>query len=233
MSGEITRFEDFLATAVRRVLPDALLKYVPRIYYTVNKYRFRVLRRPVLTKETAKARGRREREGFFERYCGGNGIDVGYGGDPVVVGCDVWDIEHGDAQYVETLGDEVYDFVYSSHLLEHLVNPDVALGNWWRVLKPGGHLILYVPDRELYEKKKTLPSRFSLDHRHFFLLDHDDLPDTLGLLALLDRSLEGHEIVYAKVCDEGHTIKDASLHSDGEYSIEAVVRKRTSDGTEA
>ena len=36
--------------------------------------------------ETHKARARRAREGFFERYCRGHGLDVGYGGDPVVPG---------------------------------------------------------------------------------------------------------------------------------------------------
>ena len=228
----MSRMEDFLAVTARRVLPDSLLKYVPGLYYTLNKHRFRLFSRPVLTKETAKARARRQREGFFERFCTGHGIDIGYGGDPVVSGCDVWDIEHGDAQDLETIADGIYDFAYSSHLLEHLQDPARALSNWWRILKPGGYLILYVSDRELYEKKQTLPSRFSLDHRHFFLLDRDDPPDTLGMLPLLDGSLGSHEIIYAKLCDDGLTVRDPHRHSDGEYSIEIVARKSSPDDRE-
>jgi len=77
----------------------------------------------------------------------------------------------------------------------------------------------------LYEKKKTLPSRFNHDHRHFFLIDRDEVPDTIGMIPLIERTLKDFEIVYAKECSEGHTITDPELHSEGEFSIEVVVRK--------
>ena len=38
-------------------------------------------------------------------------------------------------------GDSVFDLVMSAHVLEHLVNPSVALNEMMRVLKPGGMLI--------------------------------------------------------------------------------------------
>ena len=41
-----------------------------------------------------------------------------------------------------------YDFVLSSHMLEHTANPLRALGEWRRVLKPGGALVLVVPARD-------------------------------------------------------------------------------------
>jgi SAM-dependent methyltransferase len=176
--------------------------------------------------ETAKARARREREGFFEKYCQGKGLDIGYGGDPVVPGVMGWDFEHGDAQHLKSLDDASFDFVYASHLLEHLPDVELALGNWWRVLKPGGYLIVVVPHRDLYEKKATLPSYFNDDHEHFFLPDHDEAPDTLGLAPLINRVLRGAEIVYCKTCDEGYVNPGAELPSQGEYSIEAVVRKQ-------
>ncbi|MCA9400223.1 MAG: hypothetical protein KC713_01250, partial [Candidatus Omnitrophica bacterium] len=114
---------------------------------------------------------------------------------------------------------------YSSHVLEHMTIPAVSLMNWWRVLKPGGYLLLYVPHRDFYEKKKYLPSNFNPDHKHFYLPDRDESPDTKGIKPLIERSLENFEIIYIKECSEGHTITDPNLHSDGEYSIEAVVRK--------
>ena len=118
--------------------------------------------------ETYKARGRRLREGFFEKYCQGRGLDIGYAGDSIVKTVKGWDFEHGDAQYLNGLEDESFDFVYSSHLLEHVPDCELALTNWWRVLKPGGYLLLYLPHRDLYEKKGHLPSRFNDDHEHFF-----------------------------------------------------------------
>jgi hypothetical protein len=86
-----------------------------------------------------------------------------------------------------------------------------------------------VPHRDLYEKRTTLPSAWNADHKFFILPDRDELPFTLGLLPLVKSALpEPREIVYVRTCDRGHTICDPHAHSDGEYSIEAVVRKRLS-----
>ena len=46
------------------------------------------------------------------------------------------------------LGTASYDFVLSSHMLEHSANPLKALREWLRLLKPGGTLFLVLPHRE-------------------------------------------------------------------------------------
>lgn len=195
------------------------------LLYQVQFFYFRTFGRPVKFLESSKAKERRIGEGFFERYCQGSGLDIGYGGDLLAPNCKGWDFEHGDAQLVAGVADRSYDFVYTSHTLEHMVDPIASLRNWWRVIKPGGYLILYIPHRDFYEKRKTLPSRWNLDHKHFFLLDRDEAPDTKGILGLIKTALTGHEVVYAMDCSYGHTITDPELHSDGEYSIEVVVKK--------
>jgi SAM-dependent methyltransferase len=195
------------------------------MYLGYRRRRFSSRGRPALSGETSKARPRRQREKFFELYCQGRGLDVGHGGDLLVAGCIGFDIEDGEAARLENVADASFDFVYSSHTLEHMDDVAVSLTNWWRVVKPGGHLILYVPERDLYEKRTRLPSRFNPDHKHFFLLDRDEPPDTFGVLPLVARTLDRPEIVYARVCSDGHTITDPKKHSDGEYSIELVLRK--------
>ena len=175
--------------------------------------------------ETSKARERRLREDFFNLYCKGHGLDVGFGGDLVTKDAEGFDFEHGDAQYLKGKKDNTYDFVYSSHTIEHLPDPSEAIRNWFRVVKPGGYLIIYLPHRDLYEKKKTLPSRFNPNHLHFFLIDKDEKPDTLGIIPLIERSINNFQLIYAKECNEGHTIKNPLVHSDGEYSIEVVIKK--------
>ncbi len=219
--------EQWIVARAPRVLPAWIMRWLPVVYYRLNRYRFRLFRRPPAEKETSKARGRRIRQGFFDKYFQGAGLDIGHGGDLVVEGCRGWEIEDGDAHELAGLMPESFDFVYSSHLLEHLADPARALRNWWRVLRPGGYLILYVPDRNLFEKKQSLPSRFSGDHLHFFLLDEDDPPDTIGLVPLLRRELPGCEILDARICDEGRTITDPNIYPDGEYSGEVVARKPT------
>ena len=136
-----------------------------------------------------------------------------------------WDRDDGDATLMEGVKPQSYDFVYASHILEHLPDPITALRSWWRILKPGGYLIVAVPHRDLYEKKTDLPSRWNKDHKHFFLPKNTEAPSTIGLEPLIAATLGEMDLAYLKVCDEGHTITDPELHSDGEYSIEAVVRK--------
>jgi SAM-dependent methyltransferase len=46
------------------------------------------------------------------------------------------------------LANESYDFIISSHMIEHTANPLGALAAWKRVLRPGGTLVLLVPDKE-------------------------------------------------------------------------------------
>ncbi len=175
--------------------------------------------------ETHKAHDRRVGEDFFKKYCNGKGLDIGYGGDPVAPNVVGWDFEHGDAQLLRGLEDGRFDFVYSSHLLEHLPDTETSIKNWWRVLKKGGYFILYLPHRDLYEKKKTLPSRFNHDHEHFFLPDRDDPPDTIGLVPLLERLLPDVRIEYFKTCDAGYSSVNDETPSEGEYSIEIVAKK--------
>jgi SAM-dependent methyltransferase len=219
------RWRKKLTRTLRPYVPASIWAVGKTAYFAVAGLRLRLVGREYQRWETTRARPRREREGFFDRYCQGAGIDIGYGGDPVTPSCRGWDFEHGDAHFLKGVPDESFDFVYSSHTLEHMDDPEAAIRNWWRVLKPGGHLLLYIPHRDLYEKRMHLPSRWNAEHKHFFLVDRDDLPDTIGVLPLLSRALTGYRVIYAKACDEGHTITDPSRHSDGEYSIEAVVQK--------
>jgi SAM-dependent methyltransferase len=219
-----------LKSEVKRLFPAPLWSALGVIRAGARHLEYRAYGRPTNPGETAKARERRLREGFFDRYCAGRGLDIGYGGDLLCDNCVGWDIEHGDAQFLAKAKDDSFDFVYSSHTLEHVADESVALRNWYRAVKPGGYLILFLPDRELYEKKITLPSRWNPDHKRFFLIDRYEAPDTVGLLPLISRSIPEASVISARRCDAGHTIEDPRVHSDGEYSIEVIVRKKVSAG---
>ena len=114
--------------------------------------------------------------------------------DPVTPDVVGWDKDDGDATFMAGVPDAFCDFVYSSHCLEHISNPYLALKNWWRILKPGGVLIIYVPHRDLYEKKKELPSKWNHDHKFFILPNHDELPYTLGLMPLASSALQNFRV---------------------------------------
>ncbi|MFH2091015.1 MAG: class I SAM-dependent methyltransferase [Pseudomonadota bacterium] len=124
--------------------------------------------------EQSKSAKRRFNLGeFHTRYFVGNGIDIGGKPDPLgqyaqifskMSSARTWDIEDGDAQYMESVEDNTYDFVHSSHCLEHMNDPVTAFKNWIRILKPGGHIIATVPDEDLYELG-VFPSKFNPDHK--------------------------------------------------------------------
>ncbi|HYF21677.1 MAG TPA: methyltransferase domain-containing protein [Ramlibacter sp.] len=127
--------------------------------------------------ETSKALARRLADSrFATRYFVGDGIDIGAGPDPLgqyremfplMRSCRPWDLADGDAQVLEGVPDASLDFVHSSHCLEHMRDCDAALRNWLRVLRPGGHLVVLVPDEDLYEQG-VFPSTFNPDHKWTF-----------------------------------------------------------------
>jgi SAM-dependent methyltransferase len=99
----------------------------------------------------------------------GSGIDIGCGPDPVFADVRKFDIEHGDANRITEFVHEQFDSVYSSHCLEHMEDPKSALLQWWKLVKPGGHLIFIVPDEDLYEQG-VFPSRFQPGHKATFTI---------------------------------------------------------------
>lgn len=187
------------------------------------------LNEPTRGRETSKAHARRAREGFFEAYCQGEGLDIGCGDDPLTMDCCGWDVCNGDAQELQSIPDESFDFVYSSHCIEHMADVRVAIANWFRVVRKGGYLIIYGPERDLYEKRKTLPSRFNPDHKHFFLVCRKEAPDTLDICEEIREALSAtgapYRIEYIKACHEGWEPLTPEVQSPGEYAFEAVIKK--------
>ena len=110
---------------------------------------------------------------FYDKYLTGKVIDIGAGEDLVTTNAERFDIEDGDANFITRYrSTESYDTVHSSHCLEHMFNPDQAIKEWWALIKPGGHLVIVVPDEDLYEQG-IWPSIFNNDHKSTFRL-HDN-----------------------------------------------------------
>lgn len=159
--------------------------------------------------KTVEVRG----PGFAERYLRGRVIDIGSGGDLVVSHAEPFDFEHGDAREILRYRDAgTYDAVHSSHCLEHMADPVGVLAGWWKLLRPGGYLVLVVPHEDLYEQG-SWPSMFSSHHKATFRLGGEDSwsPVSHDLRRLVG-GLPGAEILSAEVQDEGY---DHSLKRTG------------------
>jgi SAM-dependent methyltransferase len=99
----------------------------------------------------------------------GRGIDIGCGPDPVTPSARRFDLEDGDANLISQFVNEQFDFVFSSHCLEHMHHPREAIQEWWKLVKVGGYLFFAVPDEDLYEQG-VYPSLFNTDHKATFTL---------------------------------------------------------------
>jgi SAM-dependent methyltransferase len=164
---------------------------------------------------------------------------MGAGDDPLVAddwprvtSVDAFDKQfgHGDATFMENVPDGKYDFLVSSHCLEHLASPTAALTNWARIIRPGGFLIVTVPDEWLYEGARW-PSRYNPDHKSSFTLRSAPLIATSHsvpwLLWKMRFSVELIQLVLDG-WDPGRVGDDQTL-TGAECSIEFVVRKQAID----
>lgn len=141
---------------------------------------------------------------FHEKFFKGRGIDIGSGPSLVVGNAEPFDLTDGDANLIIRHREEdSYDFVHSSHCLEHMENPKNSLPMWWQLLKRGGYLILVVPDEDLYEQG-IWPSIFNSDHKWTFTLKPVTWsPKSLNILDLAN-SLPGARIISADIQDRGY-----------------------------
>jgi ubiquinone/menaquinone biosynthesis C-methylase UbiE len=191
--------------------------------------------------ETSKAVLRRLHDvRFATKYFVGLGLDIGAGNDPLQQyveffplcgGILSWDMEQGDAQYLQTIANETMDFIHASHCLEHMTNPMVALINWIRVVKPGGYLIITVPDEDLYEKG-IFPSVNNPDHKFTFTISkqhswHDKSINVLAMLREIDSQVSVQKI---ELLDSTHRFTlpghiDQTMTPVGECAIEIILRK--------
>lgn len=211
-------------------------------------------------KETSKAHARRAEDPLFLECFRGQAIDIGGGTDPLQK---MPEFPHLDVEFVidrggnhknlanldaEALGENDifkdragrYDLVYSSQTLEHLPNPGRAVFNWWRLVKVGGHLVVTVPDFQLYEQGQW-PHVWNSNHLTAWKLNSktkepDGSPGCIPLRELL-LSLPNAEILKCAIEDTGYDYEllariqngDAEpcdqTMKDAEAWLEAVVRK--------
>jgi predicted SAM-dependent methyltransferase len=62
---------------------------------------------------------------------------------------------------LQCVSENQYDFLLSSHNLEHLANPIKGLKEWQRVVKPGGHLIVVLPHHARTFDHRRTPTQVS------------------------------------------------------------------------
>jgi len=96
-----------------------------------------------------------------------------------------------EATDLRDIADHSYDFVLSSHSLEHIANPVKALGEWTRVVKPRGAIIVVLPDYRLtfdHRRRPTSVAHMMEDYEQG--TDENDLSHLTEILELHDLVLD-------------------------------------------
>ena len=167
--------------------------------------------------ETSKCRA------SLAAFCVGDGLDIGFGGDPIVPTAIAMDLPqryarylehpqhlHGDAADLHWFRDGTLDYVYSSHVLEDFHDTSGVLTEWLRVLRPGGRLVLYLPDEQAYRahcRREGKEPNVHHVHEHFSLAHVKSCLPAIGM-----------EIEHERF-------------PVGVYSFELVVRKSAAPST--
>jgi 2-polyprenyl-3-methyl-5-hydroxy-6-metoxy-1,4-benzoquinol methylase len=95
------------------------------------------------------------------QFCKGRGLDIGCGKWPLPGAVP---IEKANGDDANGLPEGEFDYVFSSHCLEHLDDPVSTLEHWRSRLRPGGVLFLYLPHAEMIYWRP----QHCRKHRHLF-----------------------------------------------------------------
>lgn len=139
---------------------------------------------------------------FAKHFCKGNGIDIGGTPDWHLPGSLPVNIDLDNVEDAHSLpknqSDEFgqWDYIFSSHCLEHLPDYVFALKEWQAAIRPGGQLFLYLPHPEM---EYWLPQN---NPRHLHMFYPADIVKTLKDLGFVD-IFHGERDLYYSFCVTG------------------------------
>ncbi len=184
--------------------------------------------RPV-GRESRKSYGLKIANGFFDKYLSGSAIlEIGYKGGidsavPIVPQATGIDLDYpGYDGTILPFPGESQDAIYTSHCLEHIRDYKLSIREWFRVLKPGGHLVIIVPHQYLFERRHELPSRLP-GHLRFYT--------PASLLQQIEEALEPNSYRVRHLVDNDFGFDYSILpwenphHVVGCYEIELILEK--------
>lgn len=188
-----------------------------------------------MSTETKKALLEARRANLHRQYLRGIGLAIGPKGYENSVDPEIPFAIHIDLDYPNYNGktlpfaNDSQDFVYSSHVLEHIKDSYDALSEWFRVLKPGGYLFIVVPHAYLYERLREVHHATSSQlPKSMWNEDHYRVYTPGSLLRAVDVALVSNTWRLRHCADNDYgydyTIpKDK--HPGGGYEIECIIEK--------
>ena len=164
--------------------------------------------------ETSKTYPKRVANGLASKYLTGSGLDIGGSYDPLP------GVESVNQGLELSVPEASLDFIYSSHMLEHVHEPWKHITEWHSKIKVGGYLFMVLPHAFLYERSLVKPSRWNEGHHH--------MVTPALLLSWIERALvpNTYRIRHFRDFDEDYQYdSDSMKHPQGCYEMEVVVER--------
>jgi SAM-dependent methyltransferase len=125
-------------------------------------------------------------------------------------------------------GNEQYDFVLSSHMIEHSANPIKALKEWRRVTRPDGLLVLIVPHKDgTFDRGRPVTPLAHMIEDYHVGMDETDLTHLPEILKLHDLARDEDAGDIKQFSERSkHNFKNRGLHHHvfDTLSAEQLVR---------
>jgi SAM-dependent methyltransferase len=123
------------------------------------------------------------------------------------------------------IGSETYDFILSSHVLEHIANPLKALFEWKRVLKNGGVLLLVIPHKQCtFDHRRPVTDLDHLIKDYENKVDEHDMSHLKEIIELHDLSMDPEAGTFEKfILRAKDNFKNRCLHHHV-FITEEIIR---------
>jgi len=96
-----------------------------------------------------------------------------------------------EATCLRAIESHSYDFVLASHCLEHIANPLLAISEWLRILRPGGFIVLVLPDgTQTFDHRRPTTTFVHLLSDYSNSVKEDDLSHLDEILTLHDLAMD-------------------------------------------
>jgi SAM-dependent methyltransferase len=107
-----------------------------------------------------------------------------------------------------------YDFIVTSHVIEHIANPIKAIKNWSeKLLDDGGYILSIIPDyRFCFDRHRTLTTIEHLINDYQLNIGEDDGTHIDEQKKLHDWSLGGHKDFY-ELCEKNYKTRVVHHHT--------------------
>jgi SAM-dependent methyltransferase len=184
--------------------------------------------------EAGKMHQDRIDSGFYEKYMQGTGLDIGYKGlelhsdvEPILPNAKGIDLDTPGYDGIHLpFTDESIDFVFASHVLEHIEDYHAALKEWYRVLKIGGFLILMLPHCGLYERSYSVAGAWGSCNDHKRVYTPATLLEEIETALL---NINSYRLVHIRDNDKNYNY-DRPTHVDPDFyrecfEIECVLQR--------